>query len=192
WDAVEKDIAAAIVAARGAHDPMRAIRARLLRAEAERRQGRVAAARARLEHLRRIGATAPAVVHAPWQAGAARPATPADADPIGRGHVAASMLGALRLYVAGAGGVAAARSGEHGFVDHLISILHVCQTAEEESALLKQLCACVRPHIHAASVAVIATRQPRPSVLGCDGAHLDPDIAVRASAAGIAITPHRP
>ena len=190
WTAVEKDIAASIVAARTAHDPLRAMRVRLLRAEAERRQGRLSAARAELEHLRRIVATAPQIVRARWQAAAAVVAVPADAEPIVARHVAASMLGALPLYVAGATTIAGTRRGET-FVDQLISILHVCQTAEEEGALLKQLCARVRPHIHAASVAVIAIGHGRPSVLGCDGAHLDPEVAVRAATAEIVIGPHR-
>src|SRR5262249_36878450 len=85
----------------------------------------------------------------------------------------------------------AVRSSESRFVDQLISILHVCQTAEDEGALLKQVCTRVRPHIHAASVAVIATRHGRRSALAGDGAHLDPEVAVRAATAEIVIAPHR-
>jgi DNA-binding NtrC family response regulator/tetratricopeptide (TPR) repeat protein len=191
WAAVDKDIAASIVAARAAHDPLRAMRARLLRAEAERRQGRLSAARADLEHLRRIVSTAPPVLRVRWQAATAVAGAPGDAETIVARHVAASTLGALPLYVAGTTGAAAPRSGEHGFVDQLISILHVCQTAEEESALLRQLCGRVRPHVHAASVAVVATRHGRPYALAYDGAQLDPDVAVRAAAAGVVLTPHR-
>jgi DNA-binding NtrC family response regulator/tetratricopeptide (TPR) repeat protein len=189
WSAVERDIAASIVAAREAHDPLRVMRARLLRAEAERRQGRLSAARVELDHLRRIVSTAPPIVRVRWQAVTAVAAAPADADTIVARHVAASMFGALPLYV-GAGG-SPARTAEHSFADQLISILHVCQTAEEDSALLAQLCARIRTHLHAASVAVIATRHDRPQALACEGARLDPGVAVRAAAAGVVLTPHR-
>jgi tetratricopeptide (TPR) repeat protein len=50
-DAVERDVAAAISASRAAYDPLRAVRARLLLAEAERRRGRASSA---VSHLRRL------------------------------------------------------------------------------------------------------------------------------------------
>jgi DNA-binding NtrC family response regulator len=190
WPAVERDIAASIVAARSASDPLRAVRARLLRAEAERRQGRLAAARADLEHLRRIVATLPPILRARWQAATAIAAAPADAEAILARHVAASMFGALPLYV-GSGTAAAPTSGADPFVDQLISILHVCQTAGEDSALLRQVCERVRSHLHAAAVAVIATRDNRRQVLATDGSHMSVDIAVRAVDAGVVVSPHR-
>jgi DNA-binding NtrC family response regulator/tetratricopeptide (TPR) repeat protein len=189
WAAVERDIGAAIVAARTAHDPLRAIRARLLRAEAERRQGRVAAARGDLEHLRRIVATMPPILRVRWQAARAVGETPGDAESIVARHVAASTFGALPLYV-GSGAVAARSSGGDPFVDHLIGILHVCQTADEDSALLKQICERVRSHLHAASVAAIATRDNRPQILASDGSHMSADVAARAADAAIVISPH--
>jgi transcriptional regulator with GAF, ATPase, and Fis domain len=190
WPAAERDVAASIVAARGAYDPLRAVRARLLRAEAERRQGRLAAARVDLEHLRRIVATMPPILRVRWQAATAVAATPADAEAIVKRHVAASMFGALPLYVGG--GAAAARTGgADPFVDQLISILHVCQTAGEDSALLKQVCERVRAHLHAAAVAAIATRDHRPQVLASDGSHMNTDIAVRTADAGVVVSPHR-
>src|SRR6185503_10116536 len=146
-----------IVAARTAHDPLRAIRARLLRAEAERRQGRVAAARADLHHLRRITATLPPILRVRWQAATAVVETPGDAESIVARHVAGSMFGALPLYVDSAA-QAARTGGGDPFVEQLIGILHVCQTADEDGALLKQVCERVRSHLHAAAVAAIATR----------------------------------
>jgi len=61
-DAVEREVAESIIAARLAHDPLRAVRARLLRAEAERRRGRTATAAAQLHRLRRLIATASSTV----------------------------------------------------------------------------------------------------------------------------------
>jgi DNA-binding NtrC family response regulator/tetratricopeptide (TPR) repeat protein len=190
WPAVERDIPASIVAARRAYDPLRAVRARLLRAEAERRQGRLAAARADLEHLRRIVATMPPILRVRWQAATAIAATPADAEAIVARHVAASMFGALPLYV-GNSSSGARPSGADPFVDQLIGILHVCQTAGEDGALLKQVCERVRSHLHAASVAAVATRDKGRQVLASDGSQMSAEIAVRAADAGLAVAPHR-
>src|SRR5262249_53133572 len=136
WPAVDKDLSAAIVAAREAHDPLRMMRARLLRAEAERRQGRRSSARAELEQLRRIVSTAPPIGRVRWQTARAVLAGPADAESIVARHAAASMFGALPLYISNSNS-AAARHGDHPFVDQLIAILHLCQTADEDSALLQ-------------------------------------------------------
>jgi len=191
WAAVERDVAASIVAARSAHDPLRVIRARLLRAECERRQGRLSAARVELAHLRRIASTTPPVVRARWQAAAAVVAAPAaEAETIIPRHVASSMLGALPLYVADAVGTGARGRREHAFVDQLIAILHVCQTAEEESALLRELCERVRSQLHAAAIAMIATASG-PRVLASDGSRLAPDIALRAATASVVLGPQR-
>jgi transcriptional regulator with GAF, ATPase, and Fis domain len=73
----------------------------------------------------------------------------------------------------------------------LIAILHVCQTADDDGTLLNEVCARVRPHLHAAAIAVVATNHGRPRVLASDGARLDVDVAVRASAAGVVVSPHR-
>src|SRR5207249_11018684 len=48
-DAADREIAASISAARAAHDPLRALRARLLRADVERRRGRAASSASRSE-----------------------------------------------------------------------------------------------------------------------------------------------
>ena len=53
-DAVDRDANESLLAARMAHDPLRAIRARLLRAEADRRAGRRGAAAAAFKRLRRV------------------------------------------------------------------------------------------------------------------------------------------
>ncbi|MCU1384518.1 MAG: hypothetical protein JWL71_3215, partial [Acidobacteria bacterium] len=64
--AAERDLAETLVLARAARDPLRALRARLLRAEIERRRGRPAGALAQLQRLARVMATAPPILRARW------------------------------------------------------------------------------------------------------------------------------
>ena len=77
------------------------------------------------------------------------------------------------------------------FVDELVAILRVCQTADEEAVVLKDVCARLRQHLHAAAIAFVAVRGERGHLIASDGARLDTDIAERAVAAGITIAPHR-
>ena len=105
-------------------------------------------------------------------------------------HVAATGLGALTLYVADH------RSGSEPaktdpFVDEVVAILRVCQTADEEVIVLKDVCARVRQHLHAAAVGVAAVRGERADLIVGDGARLETTIGERAVAAGITIAPHR-
>ena len=97
-DAVERDVSESIAAARAAHDPLRAIRARLLRAEAERRRGRHAAAVAQLQRLRRVMATMPPALRARWDLCSALAREMAIRRQLVAQRVAATGLGALGLY----------------------------------------------------------------------------------------------
>jgi DNA-binding NtrC family response regulator/tetratricopeptide (TPR) repeat protein len=193
-DAADREIAASIAGARVAHDPLRALRARLLRAEVERRRGRAATAASQLERLRRVMATAPALLRARWQL--ARALSGADRDTnvaaIVERHVAATGLGALAAYAIAtpAGGTGAEVAGD-AFLEHLVGILHVCQTAEDDTVVLKEVCGRVRQYLHAASAVFVAVRDGRTRVLAADGARLDSDIAERATSAAITIAPHR-
>jgi DNA-binding NtrC family response regulator/tetratricopeptide (TPR) repeat protein len=193
-EAADHDLVAAISAARSAHDPLRALRARLLRAEVERRRGRVASAASLLDRLRRGVAAAPPLLRARWQLASALCARgEADTAGIVEKHVSTTGLGALPLYAvprtSGARGRSAGVSDT--FVDHVLAILRVCQTADEERVVLKDVCVRVRQHTHAAAVAFIGTRGGRAHVIAADGARIDSDIAERAAAAGITIAPHR-
>src|SRR5439155_1540948 len=79
---------------------------------------------------------APALVRRRWELTMAAAAAPADAGDIVTKEVASTGLGALSLYVApAADSLSTARTSDR-FVDQLIAILHVCQTAEEDGALL--------------------------------------------------------
>ena len=190
FDAVERTGAASIAAARAGHDPLRAVRARLLLAEAERRRGRSARA---LALLRRMGATPlPPSLRVRWELVSALVRGGGDPREVLRKHAAASGLDALEVFVdlRGAGPTAA---GADPMAEDLVDVLRVCQTAVDDSAVLKTVCARVRRQMHAAAVAFVACGAPRAGayVVESDGGRLDPAIAARALSAGVAIAPHR-
>jgi len=116
----------------------------------------------------------------------------ANASAIVERHVAASGLGGLAAYAftPPAAGAGAERGGD-AFLEHLVTILRVCQTAEDEAVVLKEVCGRVRHHLHAVSVAFVAIRDARMQVVAVDGPRPESDIAERAIGAAIAIAPHR-
>jgi len=190
FDAVDRETSAALMAARAARDPLRALRARLVRAEADRRRGRVAAAATALQQLRRAMKSTPPIVRTRWDLASALASQEGDAQAIVARFVSATGLGALPLYAA-AGGGAGSTYGADPFVDELVAILHVCQAAEDEADVLRRVCARVRQHLRASAVAFAAVRDGRTEMLRGDGARIEPGIAERAAAAGVAIAPHR-
>jgi transcriptional regulator with PAS, ATPase and Fis domain len=105
--------------------------------------------------------------------------------------VAATGLGALALYVAAPRRAGGAGGAADPFADEIVAILRLCQTAADEIVLLKDVCARLRQHLHAAVVGFVTIRGGRAHVIMSDGARLDTDIAERAAAAGITIDPHR-
>ncbi len=208
-NAAEDDVSRAIALAREAHDPMRAVRARLLRVEVERRRGRTSAAIDQLHRLRRVVATMPPIVRARWDVAMALSAPGAVPRDVIARQVASTGLGALALYVAVGEGVHAvpcARAGIDApvgygvtaapyrgdpFADELVAILRVCQTAADETTLLKEICMRLRQHLHAAAVGVVAVRGAHARVIASNGARFDTGVAERAVAAGIPIDAHR-
>jgi DNA-binding NtrC family response regulator len=190
-DAALRDADEAIAAARAAHDPLRAIRARWLRAEVDRRAGRAAAAAAALKRLRRVMAAMPPVVSARWQLSSALLSHDGDSRPLIARHVAGTGLAALALYASSPNGISALSGGTDPFVEELVAILHVCQAAEDEAEVLRQVCARVRQHLRAASVAFVSIRGTRADIVRIDGARVDTSLPERAASAGITIAPHR-
>src|SRR5207249_385604 len=92
----------------------------------------------------------------------------------------------------GAASGSASRSGQatYPFVDDLVAILRMCQTASDEIELLKEVCARLRQHLHAAAVAFVTVRGGHAHILVSDGVRLETEIAERAVSAGITISPH--
>ena len=201
-NAVEHDLSETLALARAARDPQRATRARLLRAEVERARGRPAVAQ--LQRLGRVMTSAPILVRARWDLSKALSAPDAVAPDVVAKHVQGTGFRALGLYVTActsfdglAGdGTAPWRTSRAGaaaadpFIDDLVGILRVCQTAADEIELLKEVCARLRQHLHAAAVAFVAVRGDHAHTVVSDGARLETEIAERASSAGITIAPH--
>jgi len=159
-DAVDRDVAGCLTAARAARDPLRGIRARLLLAESARRRGRRSAVDALLQRLNTLGgASVPPIVQARCAMLKDLAASAAADDDIVRRHVRATGLDALALLVptrAAAFGVGAPA------VDDLIEILHACQNADEEHTVLADVCARVRRQLRAAATAFVGLDAGRP------------------------------
>jgi DNA-binding NtrC family response regulator len=207
--AVERDLSETLALARGARDSQRAMRARLLGAEVARARGGAAAALGQLHRLRRVIAKAPIIVRARWDLAKALSTPDAVLPDVVAKHVQGSGLGALGLYIAAGSSFAApavvegkdgvktipcrlnrAAAGADPFVDDLVAILRVCQTAADEIELLKEICARLRRQLHAAAVAFVAVRGDHAHTIASDGARLETEIAERAASAGITISPH--
>jgi len=76
-------------------------------------------------------------------------------------------------------------------VHDIVDILRLCQTAEEERAVLKDVCGRVREQLHANAIACVALASRRHDIVAVDGARIEPGIAERAITAGITIAPCR-
>jgi len=192
-DAVAGDVRVCIAAARAARDPMRAIRARIMLAECERRRGRTAVAAAVVKRIRRLGlAQVPAIVRARIDLLDTLLQSPAGSTEVAKRHADHTGLAALSLYVAGGGqrclGPLGPLSGSS--TEDLVGILRVCQTAQEETTVLRDVCSRVRRPLGAAAVAVFVQEGAACSLIATDGARIDAQIVRRAIAAGTTVAPH--
>jgi DNA-binding NtrC family response regulator len=188
-DAVEREVAASVGLARAARAPLRAIRARVLQVEMERRLGRRARAAGTVQRLTRLGSgSLPPIVRARLAYLVDLLKTDAAIEEITMRHTRTTGLRALALFTPDASDE---RAGIDAFVPGLIDILHVCQNAEEDTAVLAGVCARLRRQLQAAAVAFVGGENGGLSVLAADGGRIDSAMAARAMAAGIVITPHR-
>ena len=189
--AVERDVAICVRAARASHEPLLAARGRLIMVEALRRSGRRSAATRLLDRVSRVGsAMLPPIVR--YRAGLLQELLSSDdpAQEIVARHVASTGLGALGLYVPSS--LAIGRAGPlDPVVDAIVDILDVCQTAEDEDAVLAEACRRLRSRLRAVAMACAAAQGPGCTVITSDGGRIELAIAERAAAAGIAIAPHR-
>jgi DNA-binding NtrC family response regulator len=69
--------------------------------------------------------------------------------------------------------------------------MHLCQMAEDELTILKNVCAHVRQQLHALAVAFFTALNRGCEVLASDGARIDSALATRTLAVGTSIGPHR-
>jgi DNA-binding NtrC family response regulator len=186
-DAVNRCAAHAIAAARAAHDPLGAVRARLILAASQRWRGRVPLAQEELRRMTRIAPGLSPIIRARCELlNALTTGGAAVRDTVDR-HIAARGLKALALYAPDAW---TASPGEHA-AGEVVTILQLCQAAEDESVVLAQVCARLRRQLHAGAVAFVALANGADAIVAADGGQVDLEVARRALAAGIAIAPHR-
>jgi DNA-binding NtrC family response regulator len=176
---VEHDADLCVKAARAAHDPLRALKARHLAAEARRRAtggGITERFRVLLERARRVDL--PVTIRG-------RLALLSDlsrgVDDAVRRQVNGTGLHALALFAP------AASHQRAGAYDAAIDILTLCQAGEDERVVLAEVCRRIRERLRAVGVAIYI-RDGQPLVpLVVDGSAVDSAIAARAIDAGQSI-----
>src|SRR5206468_4229598 len=101
-----------------------------------------------------------------------------DLDSLDR-DVASTGLGALALYAPPEhtlqSGVISSAPME-AEVSDVVAILRACQTAEDEPAVLRDVCTRVRGQLHAAAVGFLTWRDGRSELVVGDGVRLDSEI----------------
>jgi DNA-binding NtrC family response regulator/tetratricopeptide (TPR) repeat protein len=187
-DGLDRDVSACLAAARAARHPMRAVRARVLQAEADRRRGRVPRAD-EIVTLRRLASAAPPLVRLRHDLVRTLRDSRPDVGLVER-YAARVGLKGLELF----GGLiprSVSASATDPFVDDIVAILHVCQHADDETAVLKEVCVRVRRQLYASTTAFVIAGERRLDTLIADGPRMETDVAQRAIESGLTIAPHR-
>jgi DNA-binding NtrC family response regulator len=187
FPAAERDAARALSAARQTKDPLRALKARLLGAEAERRAGRP---RRAAVLLRRLGAARlPPLVRARCSLLGDLVSGMAPAVAVARRSAAIALPG-LAIY--GPTPSVAFGGAWQDTVTDVVDILGFCQTADDDVAVLTEICKRLRRRLRASAVAFYSLDGAVPVVLASDGqAYPDIELVHRVAAAGQPIAPHR-
>ena len=189
--AVERDVAAAVKAARRGHDPHTALRARLLLAESDRRRGRTATAASLLARVGRLRAsTLPHTIRARCELLSALMSAKAPTAQTVARLSSATGLHALALFAPYA--VSSQDAMLRDSVDDVLGILTVCH-APDHATMLARLAAKVRVQLDATSVSIFGMARGDCRLLVRDGGRIGPpgeSMARRVVAAGQAIVPH--
>jgi DNA-binding NtrC family response regulator len=186
---VERDINACVGCARAAHNPVLAIKGRLIEAEACRRHGRAAMATALIARMQRLtAASVPPIVRA--RVDLLRDLLDAADPPAAvEQRVAASGLAGLAVF---APRLPEARGRMPACLGDTLEILSCCQSADDDEAVLGRVCAIVRRQLGAVAAGFYlgeAGTGIRPELVVCDG-RVDPALAERVIAASQPIVPH--
>ena len=189
--AVEREAAVSIAAARTGREPLVAARVRLMIVEVLRRSGKKPGAAGLLQRIARLGdSTLPPILRA--HGNLCRDLLSADgaiADVLAR-HVATTGLGALALF--GPDSRTSSFATTHDLmVDDIVGILDLCQTSDDEPAVLTEVCRRIRGRLKGAATGVAVSSGSGYIVLSSDGGRIDVTVAQRAASAGITIAPHR-
>ena len=191
-EAVDRDCAGCIAAARAANAPLVIARVRLLAGEAARRRGQAQLAAAAVRRARTLTTRAvPPLLAARRDLLAdliAATSPPAD---VVRRHVQRTRLEALVLFTPSAAVSRPASTANHQVLEELVGILHACHAADDELRALEDVCGRIRRGLDAASVAFAAEERGRVVVVASAGIRADADAAARALAAAAPIAPHR-
>jgi DNA-binding NtrC family response regulator len=182
--AVRAQVDEGIEAARSAHAPLRALRLRVVLAEALRRAGKGGEAgvlRARLARLnparlpRVVGLPLERVIRGDAHHPAARaPVVPFPSGREGKGTVCDAPAAAARLAV----------------VDTVVDVLGMCQSSDDETAVLQRVTTVLRERVRAVSVSCFGHDRDLTLVLAADGGKSRAeDAARRAIDAGVPIVP---
>jgi two-component system response regulator AtoC len=187
-EGADRAVERCISAARAARRPTRVASAMLVQAEADRRRGAAFSPRRR-QMLDRLARTAPPLLRLRWEL-VKRSLDAPDPHRIASELGSASGVRALALFAS-----SPATGAAHGQLDPLVremvEIVHVCQDAEEERVVLRQLCGRVRQQLHAAAAAFIAADGGRWELLAGDGPRIESDIAERTIGSGVMVGPCR-
>jgi DNA-binding NtrC family response regulator len=178
--AVRRDTARGIQAARAAHDPLRALRLRLMAAESHRREGRDGPATALLSRVVRLPrGSLPATVQVRMSLlrdvlGGADERAAAERIAASTGLRALVLFTQARRDLQGDG---------HPALSEVLDLLGGAETAADDGEALATVCAKLRAHLRAAGVAVAARHGSRATVVASDGARLDVALAERIGVA---------
>jgi DNA-binding NtrC family response regulator len=180
------DVKRCVVAARAARNPLRAVKARLVEAEAVRRGARGTVPSRLLERLSRLpGASLPATVRAHAELLIALTERSAPPEDTLLRHTSATGLHALALFVPFR--TAAPLSRDPAPVGDVLELLQCCQRADDERTVVQSVCATLRRRLSAASVAFLSREG---ALLAVDGRRSESEIARRVIAAGQPIAPY--
>jgi hypothetical protein len=185
--AVLGDVAVVVQMARTSHDPLLALRARLMAAESHRRQGRRGPGLALVARIRRVkSCPLPVILQARISLLDALLTDGADHRVVVQRHEDATGLGALKLFAP----ICHAQSRQAAVVSDIVSILHCCQMADDESKVLEGLCARLRTRLQANGVAFFSAESGTLTLIAFDGARVEPTLGERVAALDRPIAPH--
>jgi DNA-binding NtrC family response regulator len=182
--AVRAQVGEGIEAARLAHAPLRALRLRVVLADALRRAGKSAEAGALRARLARLNpANLPKVVGLPLER-----VIRGDAQrPVARGGI---MPFPLVREPESATFDARASAVRPAVIDTVVEVLGICQSAADETTVLQRVTAVLRERVRAASVVCFGRDRDLILALAADGGRARAeDVARRAIEAGLPIAP---
>jgi DNA-binding NtrC family response regulator len=114
----------------------------------------------------------------------------ADPEEILHRHIATTGLGGLALY----GTVhlpANRRTMSDPTIATIIDILNLCQTSDDERAVMGEVCRRMRQRLHAMATAIVSDEDGRRATMSSDGGAIELRVAERAIESDVVLTPQR-